>query len=49
MTNQDLNQREKNALYSIEIISKARNSDFKIFDSYSSMVSEAKHEVNNRT
>ena len=49
MTNQDLYQRAKNALYSIEIFSKARNNVFKVFEDSSSMVSEAKHEVTNRT
>ena len=35
---------KKNALYSIEVLYKARNDAIKFFDDYSSMVFEAKHE-----
>ena len=40
---------QKNALYNIDMLCKARIEAIKFFDEYSSMVSEAKNEAKKKT
>ena len=47
--NKKRSQEQKNALYNIEMLYKARNEAIKFFDDYSSMVSEAKNKATKGT
>ena len=42
-------KREKNTLYNIEMVYKAKNNSMKFFDDYSSIVSDKKHEATKGT
>ena len=47
--NKKRSRQQKNAIYNIEMLYKARNEAIKFYDDYSSMVSEAKNKVTKRT
>ena len=47
--NKKRSKEQKNALYNIDMLYKARNEAIKFFNDYSSMVSEAKNKAKNKT
>ena len=47
--NKKRSKEQKNALYSIEMLYKARNEAIKFYDDYSSMISEAKNKATKGT